>query len=44
MRIAWLCDFDGTISPSDIGAAFVQRFSPAGAVPELDGWLSERSL
>ena len=42
MRIAWLCDFDGTISPSDIGAAFVQRFSPAGAVPELDGWLAGR--
>src|SRR5438093_1123568 len=44
MRIAWLCDFDGTISPSDIGAAFVQRFSPAGAVPELDGWLAGHGL
>jgi 2-hydroxy-3-keto-5-methylthiopentenyl-1-phosphate phosphatase len=27
MPIAWLCDFDGTVSPSDIGAAFVERFS-----------------
>jgi len=27
---AYLCDFDGTVSPSDIGAAFAARFSPAG--------------
>jgi len=27
-RRAFLCDFDGTISPRDIGAAFVERFSP----------------
>lgn len=28
MPYAFLCDFDGTVSPSDIGAAFVRRFSP----------------
>lgn len=28
MRIAFLCDFDGTISPSDIGASLVRNFSP----------------
>jgi 2-hydroxy-3-keto-5-methylthiopentenyl-1-phosphate phosphatase len=28
---AFLCDFDGTVSPSDIGAAFARRFSPQGA-------------
>ena len=28
-RTAWLCDFDGTISPSDIGAALIRRFAPA---------------
>ena len=42
---AWLCDFDGTVSPRDIGAAFVERFSPGGAaarVPELAGWLEGR--
>ena len=27
MPIAYLCDFDGTVSPSDIGAAFVRRFA-----------------
>ena len=27
MPFAYLCDFDGTISPQDIGAAFVRRFS-----------------
>ena len=26
----FLCDFDGTVSPSDIGAAFARRFSPGG--------------
>ena len=31
MRHAFLCDFDGTASPSDIGAAFARRFSPEGA-------------
>ena len=28
MRVAFLCDFDGTISPGDIGAELVERFSP----------------
>lgn len=27
MPFAYLCDFDGTISPQDIGAAFVRKFS-----------------
>jgi HAD superfamily phosphoserine phosphatase-like hydrolase len=27
MPVAYLCDFDGTVSPEDIGAAFVRRFS-----------------
>lgn len=27
-RTAWLCDFDGTISPTDIGAALIRRFAP----------------
>lgn len=30
MRHAFLCDFDGTVAPSDIGAAFARRFSPDG--------------
>ena len=30
MPRAFLCDFDGTVSPSDIGAAFARRFSPGG--------------
>ena len=41
MPIAYLCDFDGTVSPRDIGAAFAERFSPGGAaarVPELAAW------
>ncbi len=45
MPIAYLCDFDGTISPRDIGAAFAERFSPEGAsarVPELEAWLAGR--
>jgi 2-hydroxy-3-keto-5-methylthiopentenyl-1-phosphate phosphatase len=29
--LAWLCDFDGTIAPSDVGARFVRRFSTGGA-------------
>jgi 2-hydroxy-3-keto-5-methylthiopentenyl-1-phosphate phosphatase len=28
---AFLCDFDGTVSPADIGAAFARAFSPGGA-------------
>ncbi len=31
MPHAFLCDFDGTVSPSDIGAAFARRFSVGGA-------------
>ena len=27
MPLVYLCDFDGTISPSDIGASLVRRFS-----------------
>jgi 2,3-diketo-5-methylthio-1-phosphopentane phosphatase len=41
MPFAYLCDFDGTISPHDIGAAIVRRFS-AGRDAErealLAGW------
>lgn len=40
MPVAYLCDFDGTISPHDIGAAFVERFSPDGEAARL-GWLSQ---
>jgi 2-hydroxy-3-keto-5-methylthiopentenyl-1-phosphate phosphatase len=43
MPYAYLCDFDGTVSPSDIGAAFVKRFS-GGDVGEqqllLDRWFA----
>ncbi len=41
MRRAFLCDFDGTVSPSDIGAAFARRFSPGGVAESrafLDRW------
>jgi len=44
MPDAFLCDFDGTIAPQDIGAAIVQRFS-AGRDAErralLDRWRGE---
>jgi HAD superfamily phosphoserine phosphatase-like hydrolase len=30
MPRAFICDFDGTVAPSDIGAAFARRFSPEG--------------
>lgn len=43
MPTAYLCDFDGTVSPVDIGARFAARFSPGGAasrVPELAAWLA----
>ena len=43
MPIAYLCDFDGTASPQDIGAAFAERFSSDGdaaRVPELASWLA----
>ena len=36
MPFAYLCDFDGTISPQDIGAAFVERYSPDGAATRQD--------
>jgi HAD superfamily phosphoserine phosphatase-like hydrolase len=36
MPAAFLCDFDGTVSPSDIGAAFARRFSPGGAAEAPD--------
>jgi 2-hydroxy-3-keto-5-methylthiopentenyl-1-phosphate phosphatase len=41
MPLAFLCDFDGTVSPEDIGAAFVRRFSPgrdAERAALLDRW------
>ncbi len=51
MPLAFLCDFDGTVSPRDIGAAFAERFSrdgDAARVPELAAWragrLGHRSL
>jgi HAD superfamily phosphoserine phosphatase-like hydrolase len=40
MPVAYLCDFDGTISPQDIGAAFAERFAP-GPDPRADALLSE---
>src|SRR5262245_28970090 len=42
--VAWLCDFDGTVSPSDIGAALVERFSGTAGPPlaELDAWQAGR--
>ncbi len=39
MPFAYLCDFDGTISPQDIGAAFVERFS-AGRDAEREALLA----
>lgn len=30
MRTAYLCDFDGTVSPADIGARLIQRFAVGG--------------
>jgi HAD superfamily phosphoserine phosphatase-like hydrolase len=45
MPFAYLCDFDGTISPRDIGAAFAERFSPggeAGRIALLEDWLAGR--
>ncbi|HYM82044.1 MAG TPA: HAD-IB family phosphatase [Candidatus Limnocylindria bacterium] len=45
MPTAFLCDFDGTISPSDIGAAFVRNFSPgrdAERAALLERWRSGR--
>jgi len=44
MRTAYLCDFDGTVSPRDIGAAFADRFcdGAGGRVPELAEWIAGR--
>lgn len=39
MPFAYLCDFDGTISPNDIGAALVRRFS-AGRESEREALLA----
>jgi HAD superfamily phosphoserine phosphatase-like hydrolase len=43
MPYAYLCDFDGTVSPSDVGAAFVRRFSagdPDRQRALLDRWFA----
>ena len=44
MRTAYLCDFDGTVSPRDIGAAFAGHFSggEGSRVPELAEWFAGR--
>jgi len=45
MPLAYLCDFDGTVSPNDIGAAIAERFSPGGEALRrelLDEWSSGR--
>ena len=45
MPIAYLCDFDGTVSPRDIGAEFAERFSAGGEaarVAELTDWSAGR--
>ena len=41
MRFAFLCDFDGTVSPEDIGAAFATAFSLGGVAESpalLERW------
>jgi 2,3-diketo-5-methylthio-1-phosphopentane phosphatase len=41
MPFAYLCDFDGTISPTDIGAEFVRRFTtrtPAESEALIERW------
>lgn len=41
MPVAYLCDFDGTIAPEDIGASWVVRHSPMADAPRralLDRW------
>jgi 2-hydroxy-3-keto-5-methylthiopentenyl-1-phosphate phosphatase len=43
MPYAFLCDFDGTVSPVDIGAALIRRFSRDGAAEQearLARWLA----
>jgi len=51
MPVAWLCDFDGTVSPRDIGAAFAEAFSPGAAAAReellarwMDGRMGHREL
>ena len=39
MSMTFVCDFDGTVAPADIGARLVERFTPPG-VPELADALS----
>lgn len=43
MAFAWLCDFDGTIAPDDIGAAWIERYAPPAAAPArrllLERWM-----
>lgn len=42
MPRAFLCDFDGTVAPTDIGAAFARAFSPGGAAEQeelLGPWI-----
>lgn len=44
MAFAFLCDFDGTVSPTDVGEAFVRRFStddPAARDALLRRWLDD---
>ena len=47
MARAWLCDFDGTVSPTDIGAAFARAFSPGrrgrAASDLLGPWIARRA-
>jgi 2,3-diketo-5-methylthio-1-phosphopentane phosphatase len=45
MKIAWLLDFDGTVSPTDIGAGLIGRFARGNEVEAheaLEGWKSGR--
>src|SRR5947208_2923279 len=45
MPTAYLCDFDGTVAPRDIGAALVERFSTgalAERAAELQEWIAGR--
>ncbi len=51
MARVFLCDFDGTVSPTDIGAAFARAFSPGGAAehdallgPWMRGEMGHRGL
>jgi len=43
VRHAWLCDFDGTIAPRDIGAEFMRRFATTHA-PEWESMLERWRL